>query len=57
MPARQTTKSDRELWDLVAFILTLPKMTAAEYDALDRRFALAQGLQQMAPLMVTVVTK
>ncbi len=37
MPAWGPSRSDKELWDVVAFMETLPKMSAAEYDALDRR--------------------
>ena len=38
MPAWGPSRSDKELWDVVAFVKSLPKMTAADYDALDRRF-------------------
>lgn len=37
MPAWGPSHSDQELWDVVAFVLTLPKLSAAEYDAMDRR--------------------
>lgn len=37
MPAWGPSRSDQELWDVVAFLMTLPKMSAADYDALDRR--------------------
>ena len=37
MPAWGRTHSDAELWDLVAFVKALPKLSAAQYDALDRR--------------------
>jgi mono/diheme cytochrome c family protein len=37
MPAWGPSRSDRELWDVVGFVMTLPKMSAADYDALDRR--------------------
>ena len=37
MPAWGLSRSDQELWDVVAFVMTLPKMSAADYDALDRR--------------------
>ena len=37
MPAWGPSRSDKELWDVVAFVETLPKMTATDYDALDRR--------------------
>ena len=38
MPAWKPSRSDREIWDIVAFVMTLPKMSAADYDAMDRRF-------------------
>lgn len=37
MPAWGPSLSDKEIWDVVAFMETLPKTNAAEYDALDRR--------------------
>lgn len=37
MPAWGPSRSDQEIWDLVAFMVTLPKMSAADYDAIDRR--------------------
>lgn len=37
MPAWGPSRSDQDLWDVVAFMMTLPKMSAADYDALDRR--------------------
>jgi mono/diheme cytochrome c family protein len=37
MPAWGPSRSDQDLWDAVGFAMTLPKMSAAEYDALDRR--------------------
>ncbi len=37
MPAWGPPRSDQELWDLVAFMMALPKMNAADYDAVDRR--------------------
>jgi len=37
MPAWGRTHSDAELWDLVAFVKALPNLSAAQYDALDRR--------------------
>lgn len=37
MPAWGGVLSDREIWDVVAFIQRLPDMTAADYDALGRR--------------------
>lgn len=40
MPAWGPSYSDQELWEVVAFLLTLPKLSAAEYDAIDRRIPL-----------------
>jgi mono/diheme cytochrome c family protein len=37
MPAWGPSLSDQELWDTVGFVMTLPKMSAADYDALDHR--------------------
>ena len=37
MPAWGPSRSDKELWDVVEFLMTLPKMSAADYDAMDRR--------------------
>jgi len=37
MPSWGRTHSDPELWDLVAFVKALPNISAAQYDALDRR--------------------
>jgi|AntRauTorcE11898_2_1112593.scaffolds.fasta_scaffold00887_10 mono/diheme cytochrome c family protein len=37
MPAGGPSRSDQELWDMIAFIQVLPKMSAADYDSLDRR--------------------
>lgn len=37
MPAWGPSRSDQEIWDIVAFVVTLPEMTAADYDAMDRR--------------------
>jgi mono/diheme cytochrome c family protein len=46
MPAWGLSRSDQELWDVVAFLVTLPKMNAADYDAMDRRVASWQALQR-----------
>jgi len=43
MPAWGPTHSDEELWDIVAFVKTLPDMSAAEYDALGRRLPPGHG--------------
>lgn len=37
MPAWGPTYSDAQIWDIVAFLQTLPEMTAADYDAMDAR--------------------
>jgi mono/diheme cytochrome c family protein len=37
MSAWGASRSDQELWDVIAFVMTLPKMNAADYDAMDRR--------------------
>ncbi len=37
MPAWGPSRSDKDLWDVVGFVETLPKMSAADYDSLDRR--------------------
>ena len=37
MPAWGPSRGDKEIWDVVEFMKTLPDMTAAEYDAMDRR--------------------
>lgn len=37
MPAWEATYRDAEIWDIVAFLKTLPGMSAADYDAIDRR--------------------
>jgi mono/diheme cytochrome c family protein len=42
MPAWGPSRSDQDLWDAVGFVMTLPKMSAADYDALDRRTPLKQ---------------
>ena len=51
MPAWGPSLSDQELWDVVAFLVTLPKMSAADYDALDRRVPLATAQAGHAPLV------
>lgn len=37
MPAWGPSLSDKEIWDITAFVMSLPKMTAADYDAIDAR--------------------
>lgn len=37
MPAWGPSLNDTEIRDVVAFVMTLPKMTAADYDAIDKR--------------------
>lgn len=41
MPAWGPSLSDREIWDIVEFMKTLPEMTAADYDAIDARLPAA----------------
>jgi len=36
MPAWGVTHGDKEIWDVVAFVKTLPKMTAEQYKEMDR---------------------
>ncbi len=43
MPAWGPSHSDAELWDIVAFVKTLPNMSAADYLALDRRLPPSHG--------------
>ena len=37
MPAWGPSFSDEEICDIVAFLKTMPTMTAADYDAIDAR--------------------
>jgi mono/diheme cytochrome c family protein len=37
MPAWGPSRSDQEIWDVVAFVMMLPKLSAADYDTMDRR--------------------
>ena len=37
MPAWGPSLSDAEIWDVVEFVMTLPEMTSADYDAIDAR--------------------
>ncbi len=37
MPAWGPSLTDAEIWDITAFLATLPEMTAADYDAIDAR--------------------
>jgi hypothetical protein len=46
MPAWGPSRSDQEIWDMVAFIQVLPKMSAVDYDALDRRVPSGPGPQK-----------
>lgn len=46
MPAWGKSLSDRELWDVVAFVTKLPKMSAADYDAMDRRIRSGSAPQE-----------
>jgi mono/diheme cytochrome c family protein len=45
MPAWGPSRSDQDLWDVVGFLMTLPKMSAADYDALDRRTPRGQPMK------------
>lgn len=45
MPAWGPSRSDQDLWDTVGFVMTLPKMSVADYDALDRRTPPRQPLE------------
>ncbi len=42
MPAWGPSRSDKAIWDVVAFVKTMPKMSASDYDALDRRLPAAR---------------
>ena len=46
MPAWGPSRSDQEIWDIVAFLMTLPKMSAADYNALDSRIPLETTSQK-----------
>jgi len=46
MSAWGPSRTDQELWDVIAFMQTLPKMSAADYDAMDRRVSLAPTPQK-----------
>ncbi|MFH1820105.1 c-type cytochrome [Thiobacillus sp.] len=46
MPAWEASLSDTQIWDVVAFMRTLPRMTPADYDALERRFPPAPPKQR-----------
>jgi mono/diheme cytochrome c family protein len=48
MPAWGPSRSDQDLWDAVGFIMTLPKLSAADYNALDRRTPLEQRTKAKA---------
>ena len=37
MPAWGPSLSDKEIWEITAFVMALPEMTAADYDAIDAR--------------------
>ena len=37
MPAWGPSLTDAEIWDITAFVMALPAMSAAEYDAIDAR--------------------
>lgn len=46
MPAWEPSRSDQEIWDIVSFLMTLPKMSAADYNALDSRIPLETTSQK-----------
>jgi mono/diheme cytochrome c family protein len=46
MPAWGSSLSDQEIWDMVTFIQVLPKMSAADYDALDHSIPSRQEPQK-----------
>lgn len=46
MPAWGMSLSDQELWDVVAFVMRLPTMSAADYDAIDRRIQYGSAPQE-----------
>jgi mono/diheme cytochrome c family protein len=46
MSAWGPSRSDQEIWDMVAFIQVLPKISAVDYDALDRRVLSGPGPQK-----------
>lgn len=41
MPAWGPSLSDKDIWDITAFVITLPEMTAADYNAIDVRMPVA----------------
>jgi mono/diheme cytochrome c family protein len=45
MPAWGPSRSDQDLWDAVGFVMTLPKMSAADYDTLDRQTPNAKSIK------------
>ena len=47
MPAWGPSRSDQDLWDAVGFVMTLPKMSAADYDALDHRTPPRQAMKAL----------
>lgn len=49
MPAWGSSRSDQELWNLVAFMMAPQKMKAADYDALDRRVPPRPAPQRGSP--------
>ena len=45
MPAWGPSRSGQDLWDAVAFLMTLPQMSAADYDAMDQRISPGQAMK------------
>ena len=37
MPAWGPSLTDKDIWDVTAFVMSMPEMTAADYDAIDAR--------------------
>ena len=52
MSAWGPSRSDQELWDMIAFVMTLPKMSSADYDAMDRRVPSGPAPQRGPPAAV-----
>lgn len=46
MPAWGPSRSDQDVWDAVSLLMTLPKMSPADYEALDRRIASMPPVQR-----------
>lgn len=53
MPAWGPSHSDPELWDVVAFVLALPKMSAADYAVMDLRLPPGPAMQSRPPAVAS----